>query len=112
MEFYYNYPPAPPYAVTYLHNSFPEHHHLFEHTRQRIGAAYGHSHQNDIYNPHIDVRETEEKYYIDIELPGLQSKEALSLTWINGRTLLMPATISRPQIEEGTGNTVAEAVST
>jgi len=100
-----------PYAVfrpesynnTYVSGTFPQHNWPFEHTRQIIGNR-----MHDVFNPYVgqhaitpraDVRETMKRYYIDVELPGLKSKDSVSLTWTNGSTLLLEAEIHRPAIE-------------
>jgi HSP20 family protein len=53
-----------------------------------------------MHTPRIDVRETVARFYIDIELPGLESKENLTVSWANRRTLLVNATITRSAVEE------------
>ena len=88
--------------MTFLQSTFPEHRHMFEQTRHKIGHFFGSLHDDSppIYNkPRADVRETAEKYYIDVEVPGLESKEKLVLKWTNTRLLLIEATIDRPPIE-------------
>jgi HSP20 family molecular chaperone IbpA len=64
-----SYPPPQPYSTTFFDESFPEHHHLFEGTRHKIGAALQTRHDQYIHTPRVDVRETAKRIYIDIELP-------------------------------------------
>jgi HSP20 family molecular chaperone IbpA len=93
----------PDYQVTYIDETFPDHHLPFEHMRHAVGHA-----MHNMLNPYIgefthsprtDVRETVAKFYIDVELAGLRSKDDLTLTWTNANTLLLKATIHRPEIE-------------
>ena len=93
----------PSYASTYIDGTFPQHHWPFEHARQRIGAA-----MHDAFNPYVgvpahtprtDVLETIKKIYLDVELPGVKSKQDVTLTWTNSSTLLLEANIQRPEIK-------------
>src|SRR5947209_7532296 len=92
----------PDYQVTYVDETFPAHHWPFEHMRHAARHA-----MHDILNPYVgeyaysprtDIHETVKKFYIDIELPGLRSKEDLNLTWTNTNTLLLRANIHRSEI--------------
>ncbi|KAF2421471.1 HSP20-like chaperone [Tothia fuscella] len=93
------------YGTTTVDPSFPEHHWPLEHTRHRIGDA---THAigefftggDVLLDPASDIRETTKKFYIDVELPGLRSREALHVKWTNPRTLFVHARIERPKIAE------------
>jgi HSP20 family molecular chaperone IbpA len=104
MSLVYIYPPNEQYVTTPLNTTFPEAHWPMQDAFHKVGHAvhnFVHPHDTpDIRTPHADVRETVENYYIDVELPGVGSKDELSLTWTSGRTLLVEATIKRPEIPE------------
>jgi len=101
-----------PYPTLYLQRSFPEHHAPFEHARHRISDIFEHAAEQIIRTPRADVRETAGNYYIDIELPGLESKEQLKLKWISTRSLLLNAHITRSSIDESSiDNTAGGAAS-
>ena len=124
------YSPAPffvdPWTTTWLPHHYPLHpHHHFAHTRHalshafnRIGGEltqYGHpAGGHALQCPPIDVRESEAKFWIDVDLPGLKSRtvargvgdgkdglegqgeeEGMTLKWISARTLLLRAVIRR-----------------
>ncbi|KAH8651325.1 hypothetical protein BX600DRAFT_473397 [Xylariales sp. PMI_506] len=101
MAFYYfAYPER--YQTTTVRDTYPERHWLLEHQRHQIGDAVHnliHPFDEDIRTPHTDIRETVDKYYIDVELPGLKCGEDYSLRWTNQRTMLIEAQIKRPQID-------------
>jgi len=111
MEYLY-YPALPYYrralySTTMIDPSFPEHHLPLEHTRHRLGEAthaigelFNPYDGNLVLEPRSDIRETTKKFYIDVELPGLRSRDSLKVKWINPRTLFIDATIERPKIEE------------
>lgn len=114
MAFYYGYPYPPEYApepwrTTYIPRHYPEKHYPLEHFRHMVGhtlsnVADGFVHpfgtEQPIHTPRIDIRESKSKYYIDIELPGLEVKENLTIKWLNARTLLLETKMERPKIEE------------
>ncbi|KAK0384514.1 hypothetical protein NLU13_8600 [Sarocladium strictum] len=104
MSFIYTYPPNDQYVTTPLSTTFPQAHWPGQEAFSKVGHAVHHIvHPHDlpdIRTPRADVRETVKKYYIDIELPGVGSKDELSLTWTSPRTLLVEATIKRPEIPE------------
>ncbi|KAH8651286.1 hypothetical protein BX600DRAFT_441721 [Xylariales sp. PMI_506] len=101
MTEYWLYPER--YQTTFLRDTFPEMHWPLAHQRQRLGHVIHdliHPFEEDVRTPHTDIRETAEKYYIDVELAGLVAKEDYSLKWTNSRTLLVQAQIKRPQLPE------------
>lgn len=83
----------PPYSTTYVNKSFPEHHLPLEHTRHKIGHALHDwwSWDEPFRAPKADIRETLNNYYIDVELPGIQSKDQVKVKWTNNSTLLVEA---------------------
>jgi HSP20 family molecular chaperone IbpA len=89
-----------PYSTDMINSSYPEHHYPLEQTRTRVAEAFHHHYDQQIRKPRVDIRETPAKFYVDVELPGLASKEGLKLTWINSRTILVEAHLTRPWIEE------------
>lgn len=101
----YIYSHDPNYHVTTpLNSSFPQFNWPGQQTFHKASHAvhnFVHPHDTpDLRTPNADVRETVKKYYIDIELPGVSSKDELSLTWTSTRTLLVEATIKRPEVPE------------
>jgi len=96
--------PSPVYdTAIFINETFPEHHWPLEHTRQKAGHALKdllHPYNAGPLTPRADVRETMKNCYIDIELPGLRSKENLTLKWVNSQTLLVDADINRSSIPE------------
>lgn len=87
------------YYTSYLHKSFPEHHYAFENTRHKIGDYLRSFHVAKPWQiPNADVRETKNKFFIDLELPGIETTEKLKLKWTNSRTLLLEATAHRPSL--------------
>lgn len=104
MSFVFVYPQDSQYVTTPLNTTFPQTHWPLQDTIHKVGhAVHGIVHPHDapdIRTPSADVRETVKNYYIDVELPGVGSKDELSLTWTSGRTLLVEATIKRPEIPE------------
>jgi len=103
MAFFDIYSPPLGYPFTYLAETFPEHHWPAEHTRHKIGHAMHNlfvGDGTDSHGPRTEIRETLGKYYLDIELPGLTTKEKLDIKWSNRRTLTIRTTIDRPDIRE------------
>jgi HSP20 family molecular chaperone IbpA len=97
----------PDYQVTYVDETFPDHHWPFEHMRHTVRHA-----MHDVFNPYVnefahspraDIHETVKKFYIDVELAGLRSKDDLTLAWINTNTLLLKANIHRSDIHPDEG---------
>lgn len=97
--------PFPIMNASYLENTFPTHHWPLEHTRHAVGHKVGHA-MHDFFryesemskSPRTDIRETSKRFYIDVELPGLQSYNQVGLTWVNNKTLHLQGTIARPII--------------
>ncbi|KAF1353100.1 hypothetical protein BDV97DRAFT_345828 [Delphinella strobiligena] len=50
--------------------------------------------------PVFDVRETDEAFYFDGEFPGVRSKEDIKPRWINKRTLVIEATLTKVDLEK------------
>jgi HSP20 family molecular chaperone IbpA len=95
------YTPYPPdmFYTTYLHKSFPEHHYPLEHSRHRVGTFLKSLYEEPPYAvPKADVRESTNTFFIDVELPGLETAERLKLTWTNSRTLMIEARLTRPPL--------------
>jgi len=101
MAYYGGYYPYAPdlHSTVHLGETFPEHHHLFEHARHKISGIVAPEHDYEMKKPRVDVRETSTSYYIDVELPGLGPGADLKMHWTSGRTLLVDAHIKRPLIE-------------
>ncbi|KAF2098685.1 HSP20-like chaperone [Rhizodiscina lignyota] len=102
MNWYPVYYAPPPYTITSVHKSFPEHHHALEHARHSLahGIHNAFTPPNQIPAPRADIRETLHNYYVDVELPGVQSQEHLKVKWLSGSTLIVEATKERSEIKE------------
>jgi HSP20 family molecular chaperone IbpA len=106
MPTYYDYPVPFPfygpyvYNYTYLNRSFPEHHFPFEESRHKLSQSWHEFWNKPIECPVADVRETLHSYYLDIELPGVETKEKVKVKWTNASTLVIEAEKSRPPIPE------------
>jgi HSP20 family molecular chaperone IbpA len=104
MAFNPYYPRAAPYPETFIHETFPEHHWPLDQTGHKVGHALkgwfapveGTSPMRAL---HADVRETQQKFYVDVEVPGIQKKD-LTVEWVNDSSLLVTANMERPAIEE------------
>jgi HSP20 family protein len=107
---YYMPPPYQTYTIP------RQHHYPLEHARQSVSHAFGaFSHDalhpwGDNYplkTPHCDVRESKTAYYIDVEIPGLESKANVTLKWTNTNTLFIEAVTKRlPTPEDGTPDAI------
>ncbi|RMZ89686.1 hypothetical protein DV736_g3076, partial [Chaetothyriales sp. CBS 134916] len=51
-------------------------------------------------SPRVDCRESRTNYYFDIEIPGLENNEHLTIRWIGSRTLLVKAFVNRKPTSE------------
>lgn len=51
-------------------------------------------------SPIFDVRETDEAFYFDGEFPGVRSKDDIRPQWIDKRTLVISATITKVDLEK------------
>jgi HSP20 family molecular chaperone IbpA len=111
MPYYYDYsyPFAEPWRTTYVPRHFPEKHYPWEHFCHAIGHGISNVADNVIHpfapeqpinNPWVDIRESKNNYYVDVELPGLENKDNLKIKWLNARTFLVETKIERPEIEE------------
>jgi len=103
----YPYYPVFLYDTTVVDPTFPNHHWPLEHTRHSLGLA-AHA-VGEFFNPYeghtaitprSDIRETEKRFYIDVELPGLLNSNGLKVKWLNRRTLYIEANTERPQVPE------------
>jgi HSP20 family molecular chaperone IbpA len=101
MAYYYPYYTFPVYTDI-IRPSFHEHHaHApLAHTRQAIAKAWHHAHDPETRIPKVDIRETKTKIYIDVELPGLNSKKDINMIWTNASRLMCKARLSRPVLPE------------
>ncbi|KAF2099068.1 HSP20-like chaperone [Rhizodiscina lignyota] len=90
------------YNVSFLNKTFPEHHMPLYNARHKMSQGFHNFwHESSFPSPRADVRETIDKYYIDIELPGLENKDSIKLKWTNSNTLLLQVTAEPPAIPEG-----------
>ena len=108
-----------PWQTTWVPKHFPEHHYPLEHARHAVGHAFSHiAHDlaqtgfsdHAMISPRIDTRESKTAYYVDIELPGLESEERVQLKWVSSRTLLVQAVVERKGTPEDDVGPASEAV--
>src|ERR1700761_9639907 len=98
----YLYPTRLFYPVTYVEKT-SEHHLPLKGTRSKVGNAIQNFFVPDSVtrSPHVDIRETATKYYVDTELPGVGSAADIQIQWSNPRTDLIRAEVKRtPTAEE------------
>jgi HSP20 family molecular chaperone IbpA len=50
-------------------------------------------------HPFVDMWETKTDYFADIEMPGIENKDSITVQWTTPRTILIEVIISRPRIE-------------
>jgi hypothetical protein len=105
MSFYYVYPPSLGYPYTHVPQTFPEHHWPLEHSRNKVGHAlhdfFVAEPGSENHLPRADIRETPDKYSIDIELPGLEKIDKTAIKWTHAWALTVCTDIDRPDIKEG-----------
>ncbi|KAK5203156.1 hypothetical protein LTR96_011003 [Exophiala xenobiotica] len=104
-----------PWHTTWVPQHFPEHHYPLEHIRHalshRIGQVghelgqIGHDFLDinpgpHMLSPRIDTLESKKAFYIDVELPGLESEDKMKLRWIGSNTLLLEAVVGRQRTPE------------
>lgn len=104
----YLYPYWEPYPTTYLDETYPEpgSHQLrvpFPYWSHKF-SKWLHDKDADVHNPKADVRETASKFYIEVELPGLEHKSDLVLKWLSTRSILVSCDLRRKSIEEEKGS--------
>lgn len=75
--------------------SFSEHHH-------RDSSSHS-KHYDDLQgrriHPFVDMWETKTDYFADIEMPGVDNKDSVTVQWTTPRTVFIETTISRPRME-------------
>ncbi|KIW03920.1 hypothetical protein, variant [Verruconis gallopava] len=104
---YYIYPPEL-YHVTYLNETFPEHHLPFYDARHKLASGLHNFWKDTWPQPKADVYETPKRYYIDVELPGVESKDQIKLRWTNSRTLYLEAEKRSRSFDDATANEPAK----
>jgi HSP20 family molecular chaperone IbpA len=53
------------------------------------------SHMSGNFAPDFDLRETNDAYYLEGEFPGIANKDAINIHWVDGRTLVIDADITK-----------------
>jgi len=103
MENVYFYPPPLWNPNTLVNETYPERHFPLEDARHTLGHTI-HDFFIDpdgaTYTPRADIRETPQKYYIDVEFPGLGSAADLLIRWSNPRVIVISGNIRRNLIPE------------
>ena len=72
--------------------------HLGEHKPKNVSGGY-----TRVFAPRIDMRETSQAYYIDMELPGVHDVSGLSIVWRSDRELLVEGVLERPVVQDVLG---------
>jgi HSP20 family molecular chaperone IbpA len=101
MSIYFLYAPPEPFATTVIDKSFPGHYLPLGNTVHKIGHSiheFFNPDSNEVSTPRADIRETVDKFYIEVELPGVGMDKDFSLQWTNSRTLLLEAKLKQPEI--------------
>ena len=88
---HFHFPPA-------TINEFAEKAKSYVHRRKPHGAT-GVTHS--AWSPDTDIRETEQGYRIDIEVPGVADKSALLIQWMSPRTLVVEGQSGTPTGAKG-----------
>jgi HSP20 family protein len=111
MAGYYLYPAPVFYSSTHVADTYPEHHLPLHNARHKLTHAmhdYFVGDETNVQTPHVDLRETAGRYYIDVELPGLTSAADLKIQWSNPNVVVIRGTINRaPTLEEVSAADVA-----
>jgi HSP20 family protein len=95
MTFFTPYPPEM-YFTTFLNSKFPEHDNALRMTRHTMGSfTTSINSQQPWQVPRADVTESKDKFFIDVELPGVESTQNIKVKWTNSRTLLMDANLGK-----------------
>lgn len=111
MSVFFMLSPLPHYPVTGVPETFPEplnahppHQHSNMPFLSTAGQKVGHLFQDIIHpraaaaevrSPCTDIRESDDAYFIDVELPGVVTDD-IRLNWTNSRVLLVEADAQRP----------------
>jgi HSP20 family molecular chaperone IbpA len=87
--------------VTPLYGSHPKPGFFSEH---HLRDSSSHSkHYDDLQDrrihPFVDMWETKTDYFADIDMPGVENKDCITVQWTTPRTILIETTISRPRVE-------------
>ena len=69
--------------------------HLGAHKPKNADGGY-----TRVFAPRIDMCESSQAYYIDMELPGVHDLSGLSIVWRSGRELLVEGVIERPAVKD------------
>jgi len=80
-----------------------DHLHERQHRRQSLIQYLTHRKANlspIINQPDVDIRDADKEYFIDVELPGVGNKEAITIEWTSNRDLYISGDVDRPSIPE------------
>ena len=84
-----------PFNTTFLTNTFPEIHGPLGDIRHSVGHAFRYFFHGDdnmqLPQPRANVYETIDKFYIDVELPGIGIGDDFKVKWTHSRTLVVTA---------------------
>lgn len=62
------------------------------------GSWHQSHHKQHTFVPRVDMRETKDDYYLDIELPGVHDMSSFTLEWTSKRKLLVEGLLERPSL--------------
>lgn len=83
-----------------------DHLHTYTHS---LPHPLHHTNIHHTHTPPVDIRETDNDYYFDIEVPGLSDRASVSIQWTSSRTLVVEGTVSRPDVQrDGDGAVLRE----
>lgn len=78
-------------STTEFSHTFDRSLHLGAHKPKRINGGHAR-----VFAPKIDMRESNQAYYIDIELPGFHDASSFTIVWRSNRELLVEGVLVRP----------------
>jgi HSP20 family molecular chaperone IbpA len=90
---------------------YVDHLHERPHPHQSLLQYLAHRKPNlapQISQPDVDIRDTPETYYIEVELPGITDKNAVKIEWTSSRSLLISGSVDRPFVEDSPAPAVVQ----
>jgi len=64
-----------------------------------------------VYSPDVDLRETDNLFFLDVEAPGVSDKSTIKIHWASTPMLIIEGEIARPEIDQAaaTASTVDQS---
>lgn len=91
MSYYYYSYDYPPALVDNIHERTHQHRTLLEQLTHRRPLPEEHPNQ-----PDVDLRDTADAYLLEVEVPGVKSKEQITVHWTTSRNLIIRGDVLRP----------------